>query len=361
MSTDFTRFHWRSAASSVPEEAKGTAGGAGISVRAVEGSAALRYLEGPWASVFGRDPAATPFASPAWLAGWAAQLSSSATPLVMVAEGSDGLGALALVREAADVALIKPLSDPYCEYVPMVGLGSQDAPVADALVRGLTGLAGTRTVVQLGGIPARSALDQAIARQPTWQRTMFSTAVVPLPFVTAPLPKSVRRQLARRERRLAASGFDLTYRRTRTPDELLAALPRLEALQRARWVAERRTLPASTDWGTVLRQGGRQAFIAEVELGGTPMAMQLCLVRGASCYSVLPAMNPELGALSPGHVLLSRLLADLGAAGLSAFDLGPTREDPGQRGYKAQYGPWWGSTVTAVLGRRGPHTCGRVP
>ncbi|MFE3169216.1 GNAT family N-acetyltransferase [Streptomyces sp. NPDC059224] len=311
-----------------------------VTVYALEGPAALAWMKDRWPALYRHDAGATPFGSPNWLLGWAGQLPPTAVPLLLVAADQSGVqGALALVRESRDGRSIVRAMSAHCECITVVGPGSQDPRVAEALARELTQLTQDGTSVTLPNVPARSPLNLAMRSQPGWAHTACRAAAVALPLTVAVLPRSIRRQHERREQVLSDCGAAITYRRTRTHGDLLAALPVLQALH-----AKQRQLAAEDGdpWEAVLRRlGAAEAFIAEVAMDGAVIAAQLCLVRGRHCYSVLPAMDPAHRGLAPGHALLRRLIDDLTGSGFSWLDLGPTRETPGQIAYKAQYQPVW--------------------
>ncbi|MFE6938399.1 GNAT family N-acetyltransferase [Streptomyces chartreusis] len=317
-----------------------------VSVHPVGGSAAVAWMEQQWPALHRHDPAATPFGSPQWLLGWAAQLPASASLLLLIAVDRSGvLGALALQHEDLGDGTTAVRTMPYCEYVTPVGSGAQECHVAEALASRLTGLARDGTVVTLQNVPAGSPLGTALRTKPGWRHTMSRTAVVPLPLNMATLSKSLRRQHARRERALAETG-PVAYRRTRTTGGLLDAIPALETLYSLQRETDGRG-PAPQAWTEVLRQCGDSAFIAEATLDGALMASQLCLFRGRHCYSVLPAMNPAMRHLAPGHALLRWLTGDLATSGFTCLDLGPTRDTPGQIEYKSQYSPLWGVNLSS--------------
>ncbi|MCG7202298.1 GNAT family N-acetyltransferase [Streptomyces arenae] len=319
-----------------------------VTVCTVDGRAAVAWLERQWPALYEQDPSATPYSAPGWLAGWASQLSRTATPLLLIAMDSTGVrGALALARERRSdgAEVVQPLSAS-CEYLTVVGPGSADQRVAHALVRRLTGLART-SLVTLPQMPARSPLAQAIQDQPGWQHTTSPTAVVPLPLDVDALPKTIRRQHTRREQKLAHT--TVAYRRTGTADALLAALPTLVALHAAQHPADDLAPQSTLDaWSGVLRHCADSAFIAEATLDNTVIASQLCLYRARHCYSLLPAMHPAYRHMGPGHALLRWLAGDLAADGYTRLNLGPTRPTPEQLGYKAQYAPIWDSNVTST-------------
>ncbi|MGW1783950.1 GNAT family N-acetyltransferase [Streptomyces sp. NPDC002143] len=325
-------------------------------------------MEQQWPALHRHDPAATPFGSPQWLLGWAAQLPAPAFPLLLIAVDRSGvLGALALQHEDLGDGTTAVRTMPYCEDVTPVGSGAQDYHVAEALAYQVTGLARDGVVVTLQNVTARSPLGTELRTQPGWRHTTSRTAVVPLPLNMAALPNSLRCQHARRERALAESGR-VTYRRTRTTAGLLDAMPALETLCSLQRETDDRG-PAPRAWTEVMRQCADGAFIAEATLDGALMASQLCLFRGRHCYSALLAMNPAMRHLAPGHALLRWLAGDLATSGFTCRDLGPTRDTPRQIRYKSQYSPIWsvnlssvadGSTLTAHQ-RPGPSTAHPTP
>ncbi|MFJ3763011.1 GNAT family N-acetyltransferase [Streptomyces sp. NPDC090080] len=322
-----------------------------VTVHTLEGSAALEWLEYRWPALYEADPLATPFGSPGWLLGWAGQLRGAATALLLLAVGPAGVCAgLALLREDGDAGTELRALSPYCEYVTPVGPGAQDMRVADALASRLAECVQAGALVTLANVPAGSPLATALRAQDDWQHALSRTAAVPLPLDLSALPKSARRQHIRREQALAAAVGTVTFHRTRTTAELLAALPALETLHAAqRGTATRPSAPGA--WAKALGPCADGAFIAEARIDGAAMAAQLCLQRGRRCYSVLPAMDPAHSSLSPGHALLRWLTHDLAVDGIACLDLGPTRETAGQLHYKAQYGPVWDVNASFTAGR----------
>ncbi|MER0476985.1 GNAT family N-acetyltransferase [Streptomyces sp. Edi2] len=327
-----------------------------IKVHVLDGSSALAWMAERWRDLYEHDRGASPFQSPGWLLGWASQLTPPADPLVLVAaDGKKVCAALALVceRDKAGKVLVRPLAAPHSEYVDAVGPSSQEPAVAAALADRLVGLAHEGLSVELSDVSMQSPLGQAMLRQPGWRHSTLLCAVVALPLDMSSMTKSLRRQHTQRERRLSVGGYRVSYHRTRTAEELLDVYPGLNMLHAARWArdpASRRQGAEPTAWLDVLRQcGGETAFIASMSVDGKLAAAQLCLYRGHRCYSVLPAMHPDMLHLSPGHLLLRQLATSLADLGFSTLDLGRTVESPGQIGYKAQYNPRWSLSLTSAF------------
>ncbi|MFF1733739.1 GNAT family N-acetyltransferase [Streptomyces sp. NPDC058247] len=327
-------------------------------IRELVGAAAMDFLASQWRDLYRQDAAATVYQSPQWLTGWAEQLPVTATPVVLVAQSPTGrtLGALALAREdpsAAGPARTFALSAPMAEYVRPIGPHAEDPAVAAGLAFHLV-LLSEREHVEITDVPTSSQLSRYLAQADAgWSHGTLACAEVPLPLDLDSMSRSTKRDHQRRERtwtRLADT-HQVTYHRTRNRQELHAAYAVLAQLHESRW-ARQALLPGmaltdgATQWQAVLDHCASNAFIATLALDDTVIAAQLCLVRGRTCYSLIPAMDPTHRPLAPGHALLRQLASDLAGEGFTALDLGRTA--PGQESYKRQYRPIWSSTLSAV-------------
>lgn len=327
-------------------------------VYTVTGPTAVEWLANSWPDLYRRDWAATPYAHPGWLLGWAAHLPPGSGPLLLLAL-DDRLGiaaALPLARTSRpDGTTLITVLAPAGEYNGPVGPRAGGHDVAAVLADSLTALA-QHGAVRLTNIPLNSALGRELAARPAWRHTIAETAVVLLPWDRAALRSSDRRQHDRRDRRLAAAGHRITYQRARLgPGRAGADAVRvLERLHAARWPAEDGAGPRP-DWAAILhRIPPEDGFVGLLLLDGRPVAAQLVLTRYTGAYSALAAMDPAWSHLAVGHALQRLLIADLTAHGCTArvpqcnrLDLGPTR--PEQRSYKSQYGPLWGKNATFAL------------
>ncbi|MFF4699941.1 GNAT family N-acetyltransferase [Streptomyces chattanoogensis] len=328
-----------------------------LTVRMLEGAEALTFLTVHWPALYAQDPDATPFLSPTWLRGWAAQLRDT-TPIVLVAAHAPDrpVAALALARASNTQGRtrISPLGSPVSEYIRAVGPGASRPHVVAALVQRLAEWADEGASVVMPDVPSASVLGRMLASEPGWRQSTVLCAQVPLPVPYGEMSRSTRRDHARRERdwtAMEAKGR-VEYVRSRTADELAVGYSAAQQLHRRRWAGHPTRVDADLDGLLeVLRRGGpAQAFAATLRLDGVAVAAMVCLYRARTCYSLLPAMDPAVADLAPGHALHRRLCSDLSLHGFEALDLGRTRPDPGQISYKSSYCAVWTTTVTAASG-----------
>ncbi|MFF5019001.1 GNAT family N-acetyltransferase [Streptomyces sp. NPDC001165] len=323
-----------------------------VQVRCLGGSSALDYLDEHWPALYAGDDQATPYQSRAWLGGWAMHQPTCTEPVVIVAqEGPDTVAAMAMARDVTDgrILRLRPLSAPTAEIIRPVGPGAEDPSVVAALIRHLTAHGEHGTEVILPDIPADSMLGRQLRAQWTGHLAETPYATVALPVDYSALSRSTRREHRRRQRTWddLSSAHRVLYRRTHSPTDLLETYPDLLRLHRLEWPQQEPDTENDAAWHTVLERCGPGAFIATLAVDGHTVAAQLCLRRGTRAYSLLPAMDPAYRSLAPGHALLRYLTADLAATGHRTLDLGRTTSDPGQHGYKSQYGVIWTSSLTA--------------
>ena len=317
----------------------------------LEGQKALAAIVATWTDLYRRDHHATPYQSPGWINAWAAQLAPQVTPLLLLAHrGRTALSALALAKTAVyGTPTITALSSPHAEYIRLVGPESEDPATVELLVDALNA---AKADTVLPDLPAESELARQLAQQPGWRLTATSRcAQVPTPVNYSALSRTNRRVHVRRQRRWGEMTGDgrVEYRRSRTANELLDALDVLSELARRQGRPLEQDGPDTADFQyrrAVELCGPDSASVATLTLDGSPAAAQLCLHRGSRWYSLIPAMDPGLRAMAPGHALLRALTRDLGTHRGTFLDLGRTLDDEGQIAYKDQYGPRWTTTVT---------------
>lgn len=316
-------------------------------VRTLEDDAATTWISRWWPTLYEADPRAAAYQSPQWVTAWLRQLPSSSSPVVMTVADEGGVSAaLPLARHRTEATDVISALTPYAEYNDLVGPGARHPHIAQALAADLDQLLQDGENPELAHVPTHSALGRALDGRSAWHATRTRTALVPLPLDWEALPGNLRRQHAKRERRIRA-GHSITYARTRTTDELLQMQPELERLHAARWAPAPRPRTSQPDWGAVLSElTDTTAFIATLTIDGALAAAQLCLYRGTTCWSLRPAMNPGTARLAPGHLLLRRLIDDLTSHGVTGLDLGRTAETNGQTGYKEQYQPRWSTALS---------------
>ncbi|WP_329020732.1 GNAT family N-acetyltransferase [Streptomyces sp. NBC_01601] len=316
-------------------------------VRSLEGEAAAAWINRWWPVLYDAAPHASAYQAPQWITAWLHQLPASDTPVVIVVADEGGVSAaLALARHRSEATSTLSALTPYAELNDLTGPGARRPHIAHALTTHLEQLVREGAGIDLTNVPGDSELAIALARRATWQASPARSALIPLPLVWDTLSPSLRRQHAKRERRLHA-GHSITYARTRTTDDLLQMQPQLERLHAARWSQDGPARTPRPDWMTVLTELSHEtAFIASIAIDGTLAAAQLCLHRGTTSWSLRPAMNPDFARLAPGHLLLRRLIDDLASHGFTGLDLGRTSESGGQIGYKDQYQPQWSTMLS---------------
>lgn len=332
------------------------------------GDRALDFLRRRWPELYAAAPDATPYQAPEWLLGWAEQPPTTSTTLVIAAYlGGDLAAALALTRVRRGRRYeVRPLGSPHAEDVRVLGPGAEDPEICGRLVSVLDAWRRYGDQVVVPDLPGASALGRALIAAPGWEHSEAGYARVPLPLDLGAMPKATRKVHRRRARRLealAGEGHHIGYRRSRTTDGtdgLVAAYRELAYLYERQWGVPP---PEAESWPGLLRRCGPSvAFVATLTLDHRPVAAQLCLVRGRTCYSLRTARTPDRGRLSFGHALLRRLATDLAEDGFTALDLG--RTVPEQRAYKEEYCPAWTAALTVrSVTPDGPHPGGphRVP
>jgi CelD/BcsL family acetyltransferase involved in cellulose biosynthesis len=320
-------------------------------VRTLEGDAAAAWINRWWPTLYGADPQASAYQAPRWISAWLSQLQRAEPLVIAIADESGVSAALALARHRAEASGTVSALTPYAELNDAVGAGARQRHIVHALAAHLDQLVQEGVEVNLTNIPGRSELARVLARRATWTATSSPSALIPLPLDWDSLPPPLRRQHAKRERRINA-GHSITYARTRTTAELLQMQPELERLHSARWSPAPEAGAPHPDWTAVLSElTNESAFIASISIDGALAAAQLCVHRGSTAWSLRPAMNPDFARLAPGHLLLHRLIDDLTAHGFTGLDLGPTADTNGQRGYKDQYRPLWSETLSFIPAR----------
>ncbi|MEU5239721.1 GNAT family N-acetyltransferase [Streptomyces lydicus] len=327
-------------------------------ITALAGDTALDFLHHRWAELYEADEDATPYQAPGWLRGCAALLPSTAAPLVLVAStpAQGPIAALALERDRNHHGKqrLRPLGTPHAEYVRAVGPGASQTAVVAGLMRYLLDAVADGCAVVMPDVPHHSTLGRFLAAQVDWQHSHVLCARIDVPVDFTAMSKSTRRDHTRRERVWSQLTLDgrVGYHLTRTARELTAAADAAHRLNRRRWSGH--LLEGDADQAQILQVmphcGPAEAFVATLTLDERIAATVICLQRGTTCYSLLPAFEPDLADLAPGHALTSRLTTTLTARGYRHLDLGRTLPAEPQRRYKAAWRPTWSTTITSSAG-----------
>jgi CelD/BcsL family acetyltransferase involved in cellulose biosynthesis len=310
-----------------------------VTTSLLRGDAAADFLRDELPALYAADPGATPFQSPGWCTAWLATAGRAAgvEPIVVAVAGPRP-AAIAVQRSTGtEGELVEPLSSPRADYALPVGPGSADPTVLRALVDGVARCGERVLLHEVPDSPLASVLDQA----PGFVRGAASaTASLTLPGRWAePLPTG---EHARKLRRLARRGH-VRCIASNDAATARAALGDLVRLHRAQW-AGREDVIAPFDDPVVLATyeavvtavGPEEAVVWRLFVGDDVVAAYLCFRRGHVCYAYRPALDVAWFRLSPGHLLLRLMLAQLAAQGVTCFDL-----MRGEYAYKEAYADSW--------------------
>ena len=204
--------------------------------------------------------------------------------------------------------------------------------------------AGSGTVRPLKYLP-RAALRTMTVDE--WRAARLVAAPgLPSPFIdwtTSPTPVVESQQTRRRWRQLARELPDATF--TYQDDDPAAMARCIEwkrAQYRATGVGDALSDPANRRLFGELRERGL-LVTSTLRGGGALLAVHVGMEWAGRLYWWIPSYDPAYAAVSPGRVLLERLLAESAARGHREFDF-----LLGDEGYKWQF-----ATHTRVIGPLG--------
>jgi CelD/BcsL family acetyltransferase involved in cellulose biosynthesis len=314
-------------------------------IEIVDDQAALSALQPEWQELWERDPAATPFESPAWLVPW-----------VRIFAGSDWL--VGTMRRCGRLIAVLPLflvEDVHGRRLMSMGAGISDygngvfdpevgCEEASLLIAALQDW----RAIELRQVPARSPLLAASAPE-GWsddRRPAEPCPVIPLPAI---LSRRMRQNLRYYRRRVEGGG--IVHSVAASGGEALSVLECLFMLHGARWRSRgspgvlgddmvrqfhRRAVPALGDAG-LLR-------MHVLHRGGTPVAVGYMLTAKARAYDYITGFDPDWAGLGPGTVLIGCAIQAAVEEGAREFDFLRGRE-----AYKYRWGAHDRPTFTRCL------------
>ena len=305
-----------------------------VEIGIVNGEAALSALEPEWRELWERDPAATPFQSPAWLIPW-----------VRIFAGPDWL--VATMRRRGRLMAVLPLflvEDDHGRRLMSMGAGITD--YADGVFDPEVGCREASLLItalndwpaiELLQIPGGSPLLAAAAPRGWWDDRRPAEPC-PVMSLTTALPRRMRQNLRYYRARIERSEIEHALLSSR--DAALPALECLFALHGARW--QSRGSPGVLSDEKV-RCFHRQAVPALADAGllrmhvlhwqGTPVAIGYMLTAKARAYDYITGFDPDLAALGLGTVLIGCAIQTAAEEGAREFDFLRGRED-----YKYRWG-----------------------
>jgi len=323
----------------------------GLTVQALTSSGGLEALRSEWRELFLRDPAATPFQSPAWLLSWWRYLGEGELLSLAVRERSQRLVALVPLYLRVGVSgsrELLPVGVATSDYLD--GLFERDSAVAAvrAAFAYLDGIRERWDKLELQSLRAESPLLTAPAPQ-AWSEEITSST--PCPVLTLPdSPSALSAQVPARMahnldfyRRRAAKLGVVRYTRADADnlDELWQAHVRLHS---TRWQARGET-GVLTD--TRVLQA-HEASLPELLSDGTLRLYALCLDRRIIAtlhgflgkpgperrfYHYLAGFDPAFDKISPGTLIIAHAMEQAILDGARVFDF-----LAGQEAYKYRWG-----------------------
>jgi CelD/BcsL family acetyltransferase involved in cellulose biosynthesis len=321
----------------------------GQGVEWLEGSDTLARLRAPWADLVERDPDASLFQTPEWVAAWWRHLGRGRLRLLACWRRDRLVGLVPLVERRERVRgvpahVLAFAGEPLADRLGF--LADPDEPeISAALAAALAAEAGRHDLMRAGDVEAGSRADAALdhatrhaglvavrrvcARAP---RLLLDRA---WPEIEAAYPRALRTRLRRARRRQENAGR-LTYRRWQpSPAEIPALLIRLSDLEARSWKGERQLGIFSTPALSAFFHALSEALAARGWLDVATLWADDRLVayrygfrfRGVFLDYNL-AHDPRDAPLSPGRVLLDELVRDSHRLGLIAVDASRGRIDP---------------------------------
>jgi len=323
---------------------------AGISV-----TTNLADLRPEWERLWRRDPAATPFQSPAWLLAWW-RFFGSGEPIVLTAHGGGGLvGLLPLYR----------LRERGCRKLLPIGVGLSDhvdpaAPEAAVLLLGAIADISDWDECWLPDLPGGGVLARAIGALRLHDRTV---PAAPCPTLALPrdlaawrraIPRKTRRYLARADARAAAFGLVIE---TVGGDRIDTAMAELFALHSASWRARGLGGVLGEPRVRGFHRAAARALAADgvlrlyrLSLGGTALAVYYGFAAASGACGYLHGFDPAHADLAPGMQLIRHAIEMALAEGSASFDF--------LRGAE-RYKYSWGAVDAAKLSLRLTRGCTR--
>lgn len=313
-------------------------------MKVVEVGAIDAVNDAQWMDLWLHCPDATVFQSRDWLSAWQETFTDPGQSLKILAayEGSQLLGLIPLIREPREERARGPerwriLGEDYSDYQPLL--------VRDGSQRVIDFLLGAADACLPGGatllfrdVPQFSALGLNLA-----QRATHASSAVRMENAVACPTLRIRgnsigvarvlskRSLVRHERALSRNG-DVTVQHLDATEQILPLLPDFFAQHVARW--------AGTVHPSLFLQGANQRFYRAVttrlaptgrvlfttlRAGGRVVAQHFGLRSSRSLLWYKPAFDVSMRDVSPGEVLLRRLIEFSAHQELEEFDF--TRGD----------------------------------
>ena len=324
-----------------------------IEVATITNQECIFRLRPEWEALWQRDPAATPFQSPAWLFAWW-RFFGTPDPLVLTARvGGEVVGILPLylLRESGCRKLL-PIGVGLSDYIDALVDPGVPATV-DRLIDAIAAISGWDEC-WLPDLAPQGVLAQASANSGLTDRITIAS---PCPVLMLPgepaglkrvIPRTRLQGLHRARRRATAAGGIVLE--TIGEEQLDAAMDDLFRLHDRRWRArgERGVCsdPRVQGFHRMAAVGLLTAGMLRLyrlSIDDTALAVCYGFAAKGSAYAYLSGFDPSQSRLSPGMLIIGHAIEQAAAEGAASFDF-----LRGAEGYK--YG--WGAVDRGKVSRQ---------
>ncbi len=339
-------------------------------IEIIEGGKIFELASSDWDHLHALSSTATPFQSRHWIQLWAKHFSgANSLRTIVIREGQDLVGLYPLVRTSSPWMAMRPAGVGPSDYlVPLMIDGQSEllANVHDALSE-----LAKKQLVDLHQVPSDHAFAEQLSDLSRIEQAKCLILDLPSSFdaYVAGLSKSLRYDVRRLAgKALSERGATIEWATEETANEFA---DQFFELHKARWKS--RGLP-----GAFFGKGERfqREWIAHgVATGSVVMNRLMCDGRsvgsvyamrlGSVCYFYQAGMDPSASSLSPGTILVSRMIERAIETGCTTFDF-MRGDEPYKRRWKptktrinyrillpsqnviGKTGIWWNQTAWRV-------------
>lgn len=309
------------------------------SIDIIDGGGVFESVLGEWQSLYDASPYASPFQSPQWIRIWTATFGkSNMLKTIVVREGDDLVGLYPMVQTIAPWRSLRPAGIGPSDYLGPL-LGNDNPTTIDALAAVIKDVS-KHHLVDLHQLPSDHPFASQFPQET--QIVQAKCLILDLPYsfedYVAGLSKSLRYDV----RRLAGKALKEKGAYVQWADEetMVEFADQFFDLHKARWKS--RGLPGAfmgrgerfqKEWMNGAIKSGT-VIMNRLVCNGTSVGSVYAMRHGKTCYFYQAGMDPASSALSPGTILVAKMIE-------RAIDLGCTTFDfmRGDEPYKHRWKP----------------------
>lgn len=300
-----------------------------MTVEILWGAEAGRAFTLDWDAVAGVCPTATVFQSAGWYSAWIETVAEpeGATPVVVMVRRDTLRAAMALQlvkRERG--AVLQALTTPWADYQDAIAV-DREAPAL--LVRAVVEVAySCGASLVLDDLVCGGIMETALAEVGITSTESSPVAAIDLTDVAFLAHLSEGHEHQVKLRRLARLG-PLTLRQHQESSDILMLLPAFIEMHRRQW-SPHANVVAGFDGGVVDRAFEAMVrhlaprgsvVLTELRLGNVSLAMYFGFRWGRVYGGYRTTFNQSYKRLSPGHLMLRRMISDFADSDVATLDL----------------------------------------